>query len=116
VRQRDKFGSTETLSCARFSRQGQKEGVRQVVDERCCGLDVHAKTVVACLLTPGKKEIRTFSTMTTDLLHLLEWLTGQGCIGMKGRCGFYGLPYPVSLANTKKMNLRSNWHARILCH
>ena len=24
-----------------------------VVYERCCGLDVHKKRVVACLLTPG---------------------------------------------------------------
>jgi transposase len=51
----------------------------RVVYERCCGLDVHAKTVVACLLTPGRKEIRTFSTMTEDLLYLLDWLTGEGC-------------------------------------
>ena len=51
----------------------------QVVYERCCGLDVHVKTVVACLLTPGKKELRTFSTMTEDLLHLRDWLTGAGC-------------------------------------
>jgi transposase len=50
-----------------------------VVYERCCGLDVHAKTVVACLLTPGKKEIRTFTTMTAELLQLLDWLTRAGC-------------------------------------
>jgi transposase len=37
-------------------------------------MDVHKKTVVACVLTPGKKEIRTFSTMTGDLLKLKEWL------------------------------------------
>jgi transposase len=51
----------------------------QVVYECCCGLDVHAKTVVACLLKPGKKEIRTFATMTEDLLQLLAWLTSEGC-------------------------------------
>ena len=26
-----------------------------VVHERCCGLDVHKRTVVACVLTPGEQ-------------------------------------------------------------
>ncbi len=56
----------------------------QVLHARCCGLDVHQKTVVACLLTPGTgaapaKEIRTFGTMTEDLLALLDWLGEAGC-------------------------------------
>lgn len=51
----------------------------QVVHERCAGLDVHKKTVVACVLTPEGKEIRTFSTTTADLLRLAEWLKEQGC-------------------------------------
>ncbi len=47
---------------------------------RCCaGLDVHAKTVVACLIKDGKKEIRTFSTMTDELLVLSDWLVAAGC-------------------------------------
>ncbi len=47
---------------------------------RCCGgLDVHAQTVVACLIKDGRKETRTFSTMTDDLLALLDWLTVAGC-------------------------------------
>ena len=45
----------------------------------CCGIDVHAKMLVACLLKAGKKDVRTFSTMTADLLHLLDWLTQAGC-------------------------------------
>src|SRR5881409_1538418 len=55
----------------------------QVVYERCCGLDVHKRKIVACLLTLdcGKlqKDIRTFSTTTNALLALLDWLTGAGC-------------------------------------
>ena len=47
---------------------------------RCCaGLDVHAKTVVACLIQDGRKEVRTFSTMTDDLLALSDWLVEAGC-------------------------------------
>jgi len=45
----------------------------------CCGIDVHARMLVACLIKGGKKEVRTFSTMTDDLLRLLDWLTQQGC-------------------------------------
>jgi transposase len=56
----------------------------EVVHERCCGLDVHKRTVVACLLTPGEggqpaREVRTFGTMGADLLQLREWLVGAGC-------------------------------------
>ena len=56
----------------------------QVVHENCAGLDVHKKTVVACVITPKnkggwEKEIRTFSTMTKDLLNLSDWLTSKGC-------------------------------------
>jgi transposase len=56
----------------------------QLVYERCAGLDVHKKTVVACLLVaepkgPPRKERQTFSTMTADLLRLRDWLLAQGC-------------------------------------
>lgn len=53
-----------------------------VVYERCCGLDVHKKTVVACVIVPGstgrpQKTVRTFSTMTDDLLALGDWLAQE---------------------------------------
>jgi hypothetical protein len=52
----------------------------QVVYARCCGLDVHQKTVVACVLLTElegtvRKQMRTFGTMTADLLALNDWLT-----------------------------------------
>lgn len=55
----------------------------EVVFPRCCGLDVHKKNVVACIWireTNGKtqKQIRTFSTMTGDLLVLHDWLASFG--------------------------------------
>ena len=51
---------------------------------RCCGLDIHKKTVVACLITSeGTSKpnigIRTFSTMTFDLLALADWLSEAQC-------------------------------------
>ncbi len=56
----------------------------EVLYPRCCGVDVHKKQVVACLLTPGPaatphKEIRTFGTTTNELLRLADWLRGEGC-------------------------------------
>ena len=42
--------------------------------ERCCGLDVHKKSVVACVITPEGQELRSFATMTQDLLALADWL------------------------------------------
>ena len=50
----------------------------EVAYERCCGMDVHKKTVVACVMTPDGKETRTFSTMTAKLLELADWLVEQG--------------------------------------
>jgi transposase len=55
----------------------------QVTYERCCGIDVHKKTIVACAIVPGadgkpQREVRTFDTMTGDLKALAEWLKGLG--------------------------------------
>ena len=62
----------------------REEGTVEVVYPRCCGLDIHQKTVTACLLTVGprgerQKELRTFETMTDDLLALADWLVTAGC-------------------------------------
>jgi len=46
----------------------------KAVHQRCCGLDVHKKTVVACVLSGKGRETRTFGTMTRDLLELAVWL------------------------------------------
>ena len=46
----------------------------EAVLERCCGLDVHKKSVVACVITSQGREIRTFRSMTKELLELADWL------------------------------------------
>src|SRR3990170_8131304 len=50
----------------------------QVVCERCAGLDVHKKTVVASVITPEGQETRTFGTMTKDLLEMADWFVEKG--------------------------------------
>jgi len=49
-----------------------------VVYQRCCGLDVHRRTVVACLLTPDGRTVRTFGTTLPALLELGAWLVEAG--------------------------------------
>ena len=47
----------------------------QILHRCCCGLDVHKKLIVACLISlnesgDSQKEIRYFTTMTKDILAL----------------------------------------------
>src|SRR5258706_11610871 len=61
-----------------------RNGTMDIAHERCCGLDVHQKMVVACVLKSSatgrvQKEIRTFGSMTSDLLKLSDWLSAEGC-------------------------------------
>jgi transposase len=56
----------------------------EVIYPRCCGLDIHKKTVVACVILsapghPPRQETRTFRTMTADLLALADWLSELEC-------------------------------------
>ena len=49
----------------------------------CCGLDVHRRSVAACVrrLEAGGRlyqETRTFGTMTRDILELADWLAAEG--------------------------------------
>lgn len=51
----------------------------EIVHTYCAGLDVHKKTVVAAIIVPDevgglRKEVRTFGTMTGELLALSDWL------------------------------------------
>ncbi len=55
----------------------------EVLYKRVCGLDVHKKFLVACLICVADdghvtKEIRKFSTMLDDLLTLADWLQAHG--------------------------------------
>ena len=57
----------------------------QVLYERCCGVDVHQATVVACVRSPSARgagrratEVRTFGTTTSELLAFADWLTTCG--------------------------------------
>src|SRR6202140_1499482 len=52
----------------------------QVVHEVCCGLDVHKKSVTACVLWASgrRRQTREFGTFTRELLELADWLRACG--------------------------------------
>lgn len=55
----------------------------QVIYERCCGLDIHKKMIMACLLllSGGElhREMQTFGTTYQELRRLEAWLLQAGC-------------------------------------
>jgi transposase len=56
----------------------------EAIVERCCGLDVHQASIVACLMTGAadqrpRKEIRRYGTTRQDLEAMRAWLEAAGC-------------------------------------
>ena len=73
-----------------------------VVCPRCCGLDIHKRTIQACLLvsTSGghvRQEQRAFGTTVEDLLDLADWLAAADCthVAMESTGVFWKPAYNV---------------------
>ena len=71
-----------------------------VVHPRCGGIDVHNKTAVACVIVseaegPPHQEIRTYGTMTADLLALADWLAAERVthVAMEATGGYWEAPF-----------------------
>ncbi|MCL2670720.1 MAG: IS110 family transposase [Clostridiales bacterium] len=69
----------------------------QIVHERCCGLDVHKKSIVACLLSGSEREIRHFGTLTSDIRALALWLSESNCrvVGMESTGSYWKPIYNI---------------------
>ncbi len=70
----------------------------RVIHERGAGLDIHKKTVVACVLVTKQdgqvqQEVRTFGTTTGEILGMAEWLKSPGVksVAMEST-GVYWIP------------------------
>ncbi len=89
----------------------------QPILKSCCGIDVHKKMIKACIAKgpldkPPKFEIKTFSTMTSDLLRLKDWLEQNEveAVAMEST-GVYWKPifniledkFPIVLANPQHL-------------
>ena len=56
----------------------------RVLHQTCAGMDVHKKDIKGCVVTHDhqgqrQEEVRTFRTMTPDILAMRAWLQTQGC-------------------------------------
>ena len=55
----------------------------RVVHKRCAGLDVHQKSITACVRVALKRKVvretRVFGTATSELLKMADWLGQSGC-------------------------------------
>ena len=84
----------------------------------CAGLDVHKKTVVACVRRIGpdgvvSREVRTFGTTTAELLALSDWLEahGVGPVAMEST-GVYWKPIFNLLEGSFQVNLVNAQHIK----
>lgn len=75
----------------------------EVVAARCAGLDVHKRTVVACVRTVGpdqtvSRDIRSFSTMPAELIEMANWLRSEhvSVVAMEAT-GVYWWPVHLAL-------------------
>jgi len=87
----------------------------------CCGIDVHKKSVTACLLwgpadQEPQEQIRRFGTMTRDLEKLAEWLEQAGCeVATMESTGSYWKPVWNVLEGRKfKLILANAQHVRAI--
>src|SRR5436190_4912450 len=80
-----------------------------VVHERCCGLDIHQRSVVAWVLSPSGRQVRTFGTTTDPVLALADWLTAEGVTPVARKApGVYWRPIYTGLDGTELVLLVAN--------
>ena len=67
------------------------------VYDKCCGIDVHKKRIVACFKQGNKQEIRDFGTTTRELLEMADWLKEGGCemIAMESTASYWKPLYNI---------------------
>ena len=65
--------------------------------DKCCGIDVHKKLIVACFRQGNKQEIRDFGATTRELLEMADWLKGGGCemIAMESTASYWKPLYNI---------------------
>ena len=67
------------------------------VYDKCCGIDVHKKLIVACFKQGNKQEMRDFGTTTRELLEMADWLTEGGCemVAMESTASYWKPLYNI---------------------
>ena len=67
------------------------------VYDKCCGIDVHKKLIVACFKKGNTQEIREFGATTRELLEMADWLKDGGCemIAMESTVSYWKPLYNI---------------------
>ena len=67
------------------------------VYDKCCGIDVHKKLIVACFKCGKKQEVREFGATTRELLKLADWLSSDGCemVAMESTASYWKPLYNI---------------------
>lgn len=67
------------------------------VYDKCCGIDVHKKLIVACFRKGNKQEVRDFGATTRELLELADWLKDGGCemVAMESTASYWKPLYNI---------------------
>ena len=117
------------------SRNPTKEAGMEVMYSVSCGMDVHKKIIVCCLMRGRRKEIREFGASTRELIELASWLKENGCemAAMESTASYWkplynileaeGIPAIVvnaqhikALPGRKTDTLDAEWIAELLRH
>ena len=67
------------------------------VYDKCCGVDVHKKLIVACFRDGSEQEIREFGATTRELLQMADWLKSKGCqmVAMESTASYWKPLYNI---------------------
>lgn len=67
------------------------------VYDKCCGIDVHKKLIVACFIYGREQEVREFGATTRELLELVDWLLRGGCemVAMESTASYWKPLYNI---------------------
>ena len=107
----------------------------EVMYSVCCGVDVHKKILVCCLMRGRRKETKEFGASTRELIGLSSWLKESGCemVAMESTASYWkplcnileaeGIPAMVvnaqhikALPGRKTDTLDAEWIADLLRH
>ena len=85
------------------------------VYDKCCGIDVHKKLIVACFKQGNRQEIRDFGATTRELLEMADWLKKGGCemIAMESTSSYWKPLYNILESSDLKVNISILWVKQI---
>lgn len=84
------------------------------VYDKCCGIDVHKKLIVACFIKGSEQEIREFGATTRELLELADWLKEGGCemSAMESTASYWKPLYNILESNDLKAMVVNAHHMK----